>query len=352
MLERFDALKSAVSQQMGNELKKFNDAIHLVADNTPNMNLFELEGAFNKISMIEHPFLSICEKNKDVPDAFNLARNFKLTLTNLEKAVSQAEKDYEQYLERGERTNNTLLDRLLGRTFTPHFPLPSKAEIEEYNVASDGILYARDSFQLFASTLDPNSDVLSVFNSLLENNQASIEAAEHERVVESRPISLGELTSLPLDYERQLEITGRIDGPVCLSNPGGEDVLVCVQKDGDSLISMRSDDIKSAIDKISSQEEPMFSVNVDGQHYQMRKDNYDSFKYGQGAYAVNAETGEKAYLIFDVKEKKVVKTEKFETVLSKKLQEEKSKADKAMAQSVGQKTEATTQKRGGGMKKS
>ena len=166
-----------------------------------------------------------------------------------------------------------------------------------------------------------------------------------------KAVCIEELTSLPLDYERQLEITGRIDGPVCLSNPGGEDVLVCVQKDGNTLISMRSDDIMSAIDKItdkylSSQEDPVFSINVDGQHYQMRKDNYDSFKYGQGAYAVNAETGEKAYLIFDVKEKKVVKTEKFETVLSKKLQEEKSKADKAMAQSIGQKATVPKSKNG------
>ena len=353
MLERFDALKSAASRQMGNKLNMFKNAIHLIADNTTNMNLFELQGAFDKVSKIEYPLLEICEKNKDLPDAFNLARDFKLTLTNLEKAVSQATEDYKQYIERGERTNNTFWDRLLGRSFIPHSVLPTKEEIEEYRAAPDGLQYARDSFQLLATTIDPNNDAVSILDSLFENNQtAAIEVAEQQSIIESKSVSIGELTSLPLDYERQLEITGRIDGPVCLSNPGGEDILVCVQKDGDSLISMRSDDIMSAIDKISSQEEPMLSINVDGQHYQMRKDNYDSFKYGQGAYAVNAETGEKAYLIFDVKEKKVVKTEKFETVLSKKLQEEKAKADKAIVQSIGQKTDAPAQKRGGGMKKS
>ena len=407
-----------------------------------NMNSIQLIGLSDLMESFRKPISYFKRYVNDADTTIDKSSMYRIEEYSdvLNKAIADVTKQCEQaksetisFMKRGCRTNNTIIDRLLGRTFNPTHPLPPVEQLNPdtltYRVDPDAefkkmctsegsfgtlsILYdgipiesaaihmrevveslevmpigdlayelkkaniniisphhnVNDDYYVAASTIErkleehfgkgandsdqvctiefygyqalliEHAGVYTISDNILdvmtgELHTVSAPGAEHQKKLIPTVIEESEIHEIPQNFARQLELSGRINGTISAADG---DLLV-VQKDGNSLISLRAEDVAGALQD---------TVSIEGKEYRLDARTKSGLSYGVGQW-LKADDGERVYGVFDVKEQKVVKATPFEDLNREYCVSRAAKAKKDKEQEKAQDQTKTVKKGRGG----
>lgn len=283
-----------------------------VAPELKKMNYFELCGLQDQLVKLKTALVPTDKLGFEIePLKSAIGSLDKLTVDVSHERLS-AQKELLQYIDRGERTNNTIIDRVLNRQFFPSHPLPNPDDIKAVGIEKirDSVIideaYANRYAEKHGLNLFPDTAPLP------EKPKVSVQVVQE-----------GDLTEIPGDYERQMMLTGRINGPVKTSDG---DYLV-IQRSGNKLIGMTPDDIQSSIFNSVG----LCTIDVEGEKISVDKTTITNLSYGIGQY-VNDNQGKKVYIVYDLEKHAPVKSNSFEQLnreyCSKLASEDRKLAEK------------------------
>lgn len=115
----------------------------------------------------------------------------------------------------------------------------------------------------------------------------------------ARRVRVEDLSGLPEDYERQLFLCGRVNGPVTVN---GLDGTAVVQEQKGTLVYMLSKQIGKLVPE---------SVSLNGKAYALSDREKELFSYGVGQFLRSGD-GEREYFVFDLTERTLKKATPFE----------------------------------------
>lgn len=422
---RFDAksgiLKAAWSNQIQSLIDLPSAFDKMVKELTPehlsDMNFLELEGLNLTLDTIIREISANAQLSGVIEPSYERLEEARSSIANSAKA---ARAEFEQFLERGMRTNNTLIDRLSGNVFKPQYKLPDSYTITKLTL-DDELLQHLDSFSykeafkaflknreinipipfdyeanfqeitleavdnttgkttslVFINKYNCKSpEVQRSISLILENKNTTVETlAAHDpyesyeielkhlgkgsflqlgkdsiRITEegvyvfrdeqgklnwmdsedyskrftqiNPPISaqsnhrekyathiMAESAILELDDTAltQLELIGRLEGPLCLD----ANTLVLVQKDGHHVITLERELATEIVNDLTKDG----IVDIDGIKYHVDADNIRQLSIGEGQYLrpVN-DYLTPIYTVLDIKEQQLVKSKPFADV--------------------------------------
>lgn len=147
---RFDAksgiLKAAWSNQIQSSIDLPSAFDKMVKELTPehlsDMNFLELEGLNLTLDTIIREISANVQLSGVIEPSYERLEEARSSIANSAKA---ARAEFEQFLERGMRTNNTLIDHLSGNVFKPQYKLPDSYTITKLTL-DDELLQHLDSF--------------------------------------------------------------------------------------------------------------------------------------------------------------------------------------------------------------
>ena len=290
-----------------------------IRKHVPEMNIFELNGLKEMLEKVSGAMNEIRDTRNPAnrtAHAYlleNMLEKFENLKSIVNRTTSIAEKELNQFVERGNRTNNTLADRILRRTFKPTCPLPSEELMS--SVAWAVMTAKKPSAEKEISGICREEwNKFADANGLVKN-----EVTTRPVVYETGIVEEGEFKTIPQNFAQQIELTARFNGFVY----NKDNDMLLLQKDGKNLISLKQDEAMAILNNISSNR----IVLVDGEKYCISNDELFNLACGFGQYlkSLDAPDAEK-YVVLDIKTQKLVATTPFETLLRNTLREANNKA--------------------------
>lgn len=304
-------MKDGTSYSLHNAV---NDMCKELSPELKKMNILELSGLYGSLVQVKVSLIGAELLDFDKEQLSASVKNLDKLIQGVYTEKEAAKKEFMQYIERGERTNNTLLDRVLRRQFFPSHPLPNPDDIQSIGVEKIREDAIPDTFIVKYSE-EKGLNLVPDTSPLPERNIASVQIV-HE----------GELTQISNDFERQMMLTGRFDGTVV--GQAGE--MLVVQRSGDDLIAMKPNEIHESI--LSKVE--LSTFKIDGDEFLLDRRNIQGLSYGVGQY-VKSMKGQMEYIVFDIEMKALKKAEPFEKV-NRNFVSEKVAKERKEAESKGQ----------------
>ncbi len=309
----------------------------------PKMDVLEITGLQQEIAELWDPISSFISYSLDE----NLSKSTKYQIDDVQDSIHKLTKvvsDYKekavseflQYAKRGFRTNNTLIDRITGRTFEQTVPLPSMESInkdgsqdKKGSVTVQQIGEGKipiDFYKAFVSRCESTNNLgFNIDFFPLSGQDMALEPIK----ADTKIVPIAELESVLKEYGRQLDLCGRINEPILA--PSGEYLLV--QKDGENLITI---DPAVAKDVMMSH---MFDgkVRVDGVDYRLDYESFRSIASGTGQWLSPVNGGDPAYIVFDLKSQCPVRAGNYESAVRKFARKSSRTYEEKLGQGLQQK---------------
>ena len=282
------------------------------------MNYLELRGLYDELRVLRAAIVGadLCGFGKERIDLSIDVVDSLLHVVYSETAA--AKQDLLQYIDRGQRTNNTIIDRLLSRTFSPTHPLPSPDDIKSAGIDNIKAGTIKETYiEKYASEKGLN---------LLPSTAPR---TERRMSFPTGVVRESDISEMPQYFNLQLDVAGRIDGTVGLRD--GSNVVV--QREGNSLMSMHPQDIHDSITAQVKGTGEGRLIQVDGKDYHVEDKLIMALSYGNGQY-LNTNNNERTYVVYDIKQQRLVKAEPFEK-LNRERCTRKAEENKAKKQSEG-----------------
>ena len=282
------------------------------------MNYLELRGLYDELRVLRAAIVGadLCGFGKERIDLSIDVVDSLLHVVYSETAA--AKQDLLQYIDRGQRTNNTIIDRLLSRTFSPTHPLPSPDDIKSAGIDNIKAGTIKETYiENYASEKGLN---------LLPSTAPR---TERRMSFPTGVVRESDISEMPQYFNLQLDVAGRIDGTVGLRD--GSNVVV--QREGNSLMSMHPQDIHDSITAQVKGTGEGRLIQVDGKDYHVEDKLIMALSYGNGQY-LNTNNNERTYVVYDIKQQRLVKAEPFEK-LNRERCSRKAEENKAKKQSEG-----------------
>ena len=282
------------------------------------MNYLELRGLYDELRVLRAAIVGadLCGFGKERIDLSIDVVDSLLHVVYSETAA--AKQDLLQYIDRGQRTNNTIIDRLLNRTFSPTHPLPSPDDIKSAGIDNIKAGTIKETYiEKYASEKGLN---------LLPSTAPR---TERRMSFPTGVVRESDISEMPQYFNLQLDVAGRIDGTVGLRD--GSNVVV--QREGNSLMSMHPQDIHDSITAQVKGTGEGRLIQVDGKDYHVEDKLIMALSYGNGQY-LNTNNNERTYVVYDIKQQRLVKAEPFEK-LNRERCTRKAEENKAKKQSEG-----------------
>ena len=345
-----------LSAEKGNAVQSPVHAIEelqkMVQENIGKMNVLEIAGLRDLVAKLNEPLSYFRHEMSNGDHVIGVSTRssiddrmgaFKELQDTIERNYEKARSEFFEYAGRGFKANNNLWDRLMRRTFMPTYPLPPMDDLKiegrqhkQGAVSLDEIETGKIPLDFYNRFLDrclqPDGPDIDV------NAMPKMSTMTEISKVPTGVITESEIAKIPANYREQLTLTGRIDGPVSATN--GE--LVLVQKDNDTLVTLRPSDAREILMTLGGQER----LKIDGREFQVSLDELKNLSFGVGQHLTPADGGEKAYVVFDIKQQRPVVATSFDSLLRKELRSAREEANK-MALKEGL-TQSQEQKNGKG----
>lgn len=284
-------------------LSAFIECAQDVLNSAHSMNAYELTGAITILMSMASPLRDWeerCEVSGITPNQDELKKRSRLIATLL-LVRDEAKQELNVYIERGYRKDNTILDKLTGKTFTPTFPLPAKEEIERF-IETCQKAGEHDYYELCKNAY--KKTVLFTLPNMPNDNRL-----ESKQDVETVKISINDFSLLPMDFDDKISLTGRYEGLL----PANNNIYI-VQKQGDEYIALSHSGALCLMDTIA----PENTLKVNGSDFIVNKDVKEALASGLGVYVKNANNPtDMTYVVLDIEKKTVVEAEPFEMLYRK-----------------------------------
>lgn len=261
----------------------------------------------------------------------------------------RAKEELISFIERGERTNNTLWDRITGNTFHPTHPLPDKEalsdlvveQIRKDNISEVYYALFLESDRTMGEIMTPEGDPL---NFLPEPTPKKEHAFTYGTVEGGAFYNM--FHDLPHDADVQMELTSRIQG-TCVNNFSGEATVIEKSPNGAYLYML-----PGAIGEVLERQEYEPGITLIGdERYKITPEQRKGLMYGLGQWLEKEEgEGEREYVVFSIQEQGLVKAKPFDAVYRVRCVAKATEDRKAEALSRSQ-TNTVDQSRGMGGRK-
>ncbi len=182
---------------------------------------------------------------------------------------------------------------------------------EQFDLRSQ-LIEARENHLVLATPAPDLKQTISEFSSRLNHSdklhREEEESGRNQIKIDTKDLPMAEIEKVisASDYNKTLELCGRINEPI--PTPSGEYFLV--QKDGENLIAVDLSSAKEAIQSFVADEK----IKAEGIEFYIGEDNLRSIASGTGQWLKPVNGGDPAYIVFDLKSKRPVRAESYESV--------------------------------------